>query len=134
VGDELLHQWLQRNPSASNLAQDNRECTDLKEAFKYGCKLYKSGKRKDGKKVIQVYPPKSLDIMFRSLVGRRIIQPMGGLRMVNEELNDLVSTVNVDQDRTEIWTWEQEYCDWVNADWECLAGGAIPEVEFTGMK
>ena len=130
VGDELLHQWLQRNPSASNLAQDNRECTDLKEAFKYGCKLYKSSKRKDGTKVIQVYPPKALDIMFRSLVGRRIIQPMGGLRMVNEELNDLVSTVNVEQDRTEIWTWEQEYCDWVNAEWECLAGGAVPEVKF----
>lgn len=129
VAASLIDEWLKRIPEANRGAQDNRPCTDLIEAFKYACKVYKSYQRGD-KKIIEVYPAHALDTMFKALVGRRIIQPMGGLRMVNEDLNDLASTVNVANSRTEIWQWEQESCDWVNAEYECLAGGAIPEVEF----
>jgi len=129
VADALVQEWLNRNPNSKRPAQDIRPCYNLIEAFKYGCKLFKSH-QEGGKRVVTIYPPKALNTMFLSLRNRRIIQPMGGLKYVNEEITELTSTVSIDEDRTEIWNWEQEWGDWTNAEGELLSGSEPPDVVF----
>ncbi len=71
----LLSEWLKRLPNTTFVAQDIREFNgDLREMFKYVTKLFTKSKETGEYKEVNV---KSLDIILRTLHGRRTFQNYG---------------------------------------------------------
>jgi len=124
--EALKHYWLQRSERrAVHAAQDVRPLDKggKKEIFKYFTKLLADGK--EGKKA----DPKSLNVIFEQIKGLRTYQPIGF------KIKDYAAPVDPDapletvnttkaykrSDETVVWTWMQDYFDWVDWDTgECL--------------
>jgi len=74
---ELLSQWLERNPNSKDYAQRNKPADDrcVRELFKYFTKVISPAgdKSRDGRKIIT----SALDVIFQSVVGRRTFQSFG---------------------------------------------------------
>lgn len=136
--EELKLAWMERNPEALEYLQDIRPATEPIELFKYFAKLTskssKDLKTYKGKKLIlreEYHYPEALDTIFQAIAGMRIIQPMGGVKMVSDEIEEIESVEidNVEQD-TALWQWQkigitaEKYTyDWVNVfTGECLTG------------
>jgi hypothetical protein len=117
VANEILSEWLKRFPEASHLAQHATPATDgsVKELFKYFTKLIT---KVDGK--VQVSIP-ALDTIFTAMKTRRVFQPLGKIKKVSEEIEEIQSQEYEIEEQHEIHQWEQESYDWVNiATGECM--------------
>jgi hypothetical protein len=136
--EELKQAWIERNPEALEYLQDIRPATNPIELFKYFAKLTskssKDIKMYKGKKLVmreEYHYPEALDLIFQAISGLRIIQPMGGVKMVSDEIEEIeaVEIENVDSDQA-LWQWrkigitaEKYTYDWVNVfTGECLTG------------
>ena len=100
----IVSQWLQRCPDASNLAQDIRPVRqgEYLEIFKYFTKLIAQDKS-TGKRFIDF---KRLDAVMVAMRGKRVYQPFGGLKKVEEDhLEDELESVEVPKDYHQLWKW-----------------------------
>lgn len=119
AADELIEAWLDRNTTADKRGQDQREAKNPIELFKYFAKLTSKSKSdtiiiKSGKMVrIEYSYPEALDLVFQAIEGTRIIQPIGGIKYVKEDIEDLETVVIEDLDSEEsLWIYQDR--DWVN--------------------
>jgi plasmid rolling circle replication initiator protein Rep len=127
---ELKSAWLQRHYDSLEYLQDIREATKPIELFKYFAKLTSKSSKdtiilKNGKKSREEYHyPIALDKIFQAIAGMRIIQTMGGIKMLKqaEDLEEIeaIEIENVKEDFA-LWQWqrigmnEEKYTyDWVN--------------------
>lgn len=112
---EMLHsEWLRLYPTSKEWAQSIESVkTDkvnvYKEIFKYVTKLFdkdvKTGKYKE-------INPVALDVMFRALKGRRVMQPFGFVAPEISEEGAIELTESTDAPTDEIKTY-----DWIGNDW-----------------
>src|SRR4030042_6896625 len=126
VGEVLIQEWLNRYPAAEDWCQDNEPADkgSLIELCKYSTKLFnkKQTNKEDGKTIIQVNV-KALDVIYQALYRRRVLQPMGWVKKVSEDIDELDAQVIEDvRENVDTWTWEQEVSDWVNSSGELLTG------------
>jgi hypothetical protein len=94
--NDLINEWLIYNQDANIKGQKVIPATDCKELFKYFTKLTSNAGKKfnNGTKVIDEWHyPEAIDIIFTSIIKLRIIQPMGGLKMVSDEIDELQSEI-----------------------------------------
>lgn len=92
----LKKAWINFYPEANEKAQDIRPAYNSAELFKYFTKLtsktslearkYKSGTIKITNEYIY---PEAIDIIFQAIEKIRIIQPMGKITMVKDEIDEL---------------------------------------------
>lgn len=103
----LIKEWLKLNPESKPRPQDMRpiDCKSMVELFKYFTKLLATDK--SGERRMMSY--KRLDVIFRALSGKRVFQPLGGLKMVTEEIDE--ETLEATRE-----TAEQVY-RWITTDW-----------------
>lgn len=123
AAEQLVASWMALNPGVTDIKAQNIRPVDelsLMELFKYSTKIVTAGKRS--------VPLPALDIIMRSLYGRRMIQPYGAIRRVSEEVDELRSDSYPELPEYELmeWTWHEH--DWINRYAECLTG-FIPESE-----
>jgi plasmid rolling circle replication initiator protein Rep len=148
--EELKLAWMERNPKALEYLQDIRPAHNPIELFKYFAKLTskssKDIKMYKGKKLVmreEYHYPEALDLIFQAISGLRIIQPMGGVKMVSDEIEEIeaVEIDNVESDQA-LWQWQkieitaEKYTyDWVNIfTGECLTGYEPTEKEWKYSK
>jgi len=121
VAEWLVAKWLKINPNADHKAQDIRPADDgsLKELFKYFTKIATKSQTK--------VDYKRLDLIFTGLKGKRTFQAFGGLKAINEDIEDDLMSQEMDLiTETKIYKWNLE--DWYNIiDGEALVGQEIPE-------
>lgn len=119
AANELIEDWLDRNTTADKRGQDQREAKNPIELFKYFAKLTSKSKSdtiiiKAGKMVrIEYSYPEALDLVFQAIEGTRIIQPIGGIKYIKEDIEDLETVVVEDLEPEEaLWIYQNK--DWVN--------------------
>lgn len=117
----LIDQWLIYFPSAVREAQDYRIADKPIELFKYFTKLTSKTSQEyaNGSKLNDEYAyPEALDIIFRSIEKLRIVQPMGGITMVSDEIDEYITEeadetlVDTKKHRREIFIWMDD--NWIN--------------------
>lgn len=114
----LIKRWLELIPEAQPQSQDYRaaDSGSFIELFKYFTKLVT--KKASGERVIVEYT--RLDVIFRALRGKRTFQPFGGLKPINEDMEEEL-TANILIDADSIYKWITE--DWFNINsGEALSG------------
>jgi hypothetical protein len=130
-GCELIYEWLKRNPESVSEAQDIRQCYEAIELFKYFAKLTskssKDSKHYKGAKLIndEWHYPAALDLIFRAIEGIRIIQPMGGVKMVSDEIEEL-ETQEVENIQEENTIWIFRGSDWIDTSTGEMLTGYYP--------
>ena len=131
AGSELIFAWLKRNEDSSIKGQDQKKCYDAIELFKYFAKLTSKSKSDTkyykGKKIIQEewHYPEALDIIFRAIEGLRIIQPMGNIKMVNDEIEELeIQVVERLEEKFTLWIYRGS--DWIDTDTADMLTGYTP--------
>ena len=121
----FMGEWMKRNPTANNKAQDIRpaDSNSLVELFKYMTKVIsKTGK---GKRVIYA---DAMDIIFNAMRGKRVMQNFGFKLPKIEENGD---SKKVDKGfATQVLHWQQSCADWVDVDTGELLTNYIPGEEF----
>jgi hypothetical protein len=147
--EQLKAAWIERNPEALEYLQDIRPAHNPIELFKYFAKLTSKSSKdtqilKDGKKSREEWHyPKALDLIFTAIQGMRIIQPMGGVKMVSDEIEEIESVENVESaNDTALWMWhkvgtdkDRYTYDWVNTfTGELLTGYEPTEKEYNYQK
>ena len=110
---ELLRdEWLKIFPNASKQAQDIRDANDdsIIELFKYSTKMIL---KIDGQTIIN---PMALDVIYQSMKGKRIFQPMGIKKVVSEDIDEIEKTeYDIEPTiETTILKWEDNCNDWIN--------------------
>ena len=117
---ELIQSWMDRHTSADIRGQDQREAKNPIELFKYFTKLTSKSKTdtiiiKSGKMVrIEYSYPEALDIVFQTIDGIRIFQPIGGIRYVKEDPGEFETATVEDLEPEESALWIYQDRDWVN--------------------
>lgn len=102
----LLTEWLARFPESRKVAQDNKEADSgsLKELFKYCSKISDT-------------PPEANDVIFQALRGRRVVQSMGGIKIISEDVENLQSEeYSAFLQGNDVFVWELELEDWVSTE------------------
>lgn len=110
---ELLRdEWLKIFPNASKQAQDIRDANDdsIIELFKYSTKMIL---KIDGQTTIN---PMALDVIYQSMKGKRIFQPMGIKKVVSEDIDKIEKTeYDIEPtNETTVLKWEDNCNDWIN--------------------
>jgi hypothetical protein len=78
--------------------------------------------KKGGKTIVQVNV-KALDVIYQALRNRRIMQSMGWVKKVSEDVEEIDSQTYADiSESVDVWTWDQECSDWINSSGEMLTG------------
>jgi Replication protein len=117
IADQLINEWLKYYPKANIKGQHKATATECKELFKYFTKLtsnagkvFVNGTRaKD-----EWHYPEAIDVIFTAIIKLRIIQPMGGLKMVSDEIDEIQSEI-IDGETLEIK--ESELYIWNGENW-----------------
>ena len=125
VGEALIEEWLKRFPSADLRGQknDKADTDSLTELCKYSTKLFEKQTVKKGEKIIVQVNVKALDVIYQALRKRRIMQSMGWVKRVSEDVDEIDSQIYEDiPESVDVWTWEQEVSDWINSAGEMLTG------------
>lgn len=125
IGDALIDEWLKHYPKAEKWCQTNLKADEnsLIELCKYSTKLFEKQTVTDGEKTIVTVNPKALDTIYQALRKRRIIQNMGWVKKVSEDIDEIDSQVYEDiSEDVDVWTWDQDYSDWVSSSGELLTG------------
>jgi len=123
AAEALQAEWLRRVETATYEAQDVRKATEgsEKELFKYFAKMVT---KFEGKHATLLEP---LDIIFQAMRGLRVFQPMGGLKKVSEEVEELkaVEVAGIEAvEETAYWKWSDS--DWVNPETGEARTGYVP--------
>jgi len=111
----LVAEWLKRHPEHANFkGQDLRPADDPIELFKYFTKMLSP---------IGEFNPKPMDTIFKSMKGKRVFQPFGGVKKLSEEVKP-EEAIQCDWKGAdnEIWGFEDagKFSDWYNAKAEPL--------------
>jgi plasmid rolling circle replication initiator protein Rep len=125
VGEALIEEWLKRFPSADLRGQknDKADTDSLTELCKYSTKLFEKQTVKKGEKIIVQVNVKALDVIYQALRKRRIMQSMGWVKRVSEDVEEIDSQMYEDIPAgVDVWTWDQECSDWINSSGEMLTG------------
>jgi hypothetical protein len=126
----LISRWIKQMKGKANpRAQDMRIANDnsLKELFKYFTKL--TTKNPDGKKVI--IDTRRMDVIFQAMKRKRVFQPFGGLRIVLEDIQEIIGEEYEHLEHGfHVWKWYEE--DWINELGKCLTGHQSNE-KFTEL-
>jgi hypothetical protein len=127
---EFKQEWLIYYPTADDKGQDIRAAHKPIELFKYFAKLTSKSKKDKkelfGRKLIaqQWHYPEALDIIFQAIKGMRIIQPMGGIEYVSEDIEKIDSqTLEGEQyeiQEAAIWKWHRIGGDGDKVTWDWL--------------
>jgi len=113
----LVEEWLKRSADrAESWSQDVRPCDEKArvEVFKYFTKLLP---RKHQRPRYD-----ALDLIFRTVKGKRLLQPLGFRRPVSDEEIDEAYRLErctpaiKRPDDTLQWEWWQDYADWIHTD------------------
>jgi hypothetical protein len=121
LGNRIIDHWLKINPTASYKGQDVKEVTPGAELelFKYFTKLT----TKVGKDTI--IHAESLDVIFQAMRNKRVYQPIGGMRKINIEVEEL-QTEEVEElsevEAPQFWQFNNDVADWISEDGEVLTG------------
>jgi len=103
----LVKEWLIEFPTADQSAQDNRPADklSLKELFKYCSKISANTAAVN-------------DIIFQAIRGKRLVQPMGGIRRISEEVEDLQSSdySSLLPAGDDVFIWGGELEDWISTE------------------
>lgn len=130
IANEVINEWLLYYPEANIKAQKTVTATDCKELFKYFTKLTsKTGTNyKNGSKLVDEWHyPEAIDQIFRSIANLRIIQPMGGIKLVKDDVDDVES---IDLDETVKIEPGINLYHWYNDNWVDFTTGE----QFTSFK
>jgi hypothetical protein len=142
VGGQMVERWLsQHRSTAVASAQDVRPLDQrgLTEVFKYFSKLTCPVVNATGhsRRVVPVAP---LDVIFRSMRGRRVFQPMGLAAATKEDAPILdeeeelgvLSAGEATKRLGEhvLWMWEQEAADWLDHSTGEALTGYLPSEPF----
>jgi hypothetical protein len=123
MAENLLSKWFERFPNANSKGQDLRpaDTNSVKELFKYFTKMISSEyvKTKDGKvkKVPKGIYVQALDTIFCAMSGKRIFQPFGFKKTVDEDQlpeAENISLENLESSEKTTFLWLQS--DWYEAD------------------
>ena len=121
----IFDEWLRTHTDAVEDAQHMVKCDDktTKELFKYFAKII------DGKHAFDAY---SIDWMMQSMARRRIYQPFGNIRFIEEELDDdvKVDTELIQDDGS--WVWFEQ--DWYNVNTGAALLGTSPDEDESFKK
>jgi hypothetical protein len=116
IADQLINEWLKYYPTANIKGQHKATATECKELFKYFTKLTSNA----GKVFVngtrardEWHYPEAIDVIFTAIIKLRIIQPMGGLRMVSDEIDEIQSEI-IDGETLEIKESELYICNGEN--------------------
>jgi Replication protein len=111
----LLEAWLEKYPEADRRAQKIVEAYNPAELFKYFTKLTSKTSTvvdKKGKiRIAQEYHfPEALDTIFQAIERVRIIQPMGKIKLVQDDIDELHAeeideTVEQDAESNKFYVW-----------------------------
>lgn len=104
---DIVKEWLHRNPKCTIKAQDYRKANEgsIIELFKYFAKIVS---KVNGCYTIHL---KSLDVIFCSMLGLRVFQPIG-IKKVTEDVEGLISEYIGIEDG--VWTWYES--DWYDEE------------------
>lgn len=130
IAENVIDTWLQYYPNAVIKAQKTVTATDCKDLFKYFTKLAtKTGKEyKNGSKLVDAWHyPQAIDQIFQAIAHLRIVQPMGGIKLVKDDIDD-VESINLDE-TVEIKPGINLYT-WYNDNWVDFSTGE----QFTSFK
>lgn len=115
--EEVVSIWLSYFTEADRRGQDVRPAdqNSLIELFKYSTKMT----TETGNAMM---PPVALDTIFKALYKIRTYQPIGINKILpNEDIDELqAEQIEELKSAIDVWTWEQELKDWLNADGEFL--------------
>jgi hypothetical protein len=113
----ILRSWLWENPTADPGAQDQQECYDYKELFKYVTKMTTPIKR--GEETIEYFYPEAMDNIFQAIKGARIYQAFGNVLQEAETETELTEDLVIDEALTvegkegeNLYKWNQN--NWYN--------------------
>lgn len=130
AAEEFRREWLIYYPEADIKGQDIRPAYKPIELFKYFAKLTskskKDKKQLHGKKLIrnEWHYPNALDLIFQAIKGMRIIQPMGGIEYVEEDIKQIDSqTLQAEEFEIEeiaVWKWHRIGQDGEKITWDWL--------------
>lgn len=93
---DLINEWLFYYPEAVIQAQHKAEATECIELFKYFTKLTSNtgATYENGSKVVDEWQfPEAIDIIFTNIAKLRIIQSMGGIRLINDEIESIEAQI-----------------------------------------
>ena len=111
----VRNMWLKLNPRSNLKGQDIRPAdhNSMIELFKYASKTV----GKNG-----ILNPGALDTIYSAFKRKRIIQPIGIRKEVNEDKREKITYPNLMPDNA-VWKWQEDNFDWVNEQTgECLTG------------
>jgi hypothetical protein len=94
--DSLINDWLSYYPESVAEAQHKTEAKEYLELFKYFTKLTSNtgATYKNGSKLIDEWSfPDAIDVIFTAIQRLRIIQPMGGIKYIKEEIDELTAEI-----------------------------------------
>lgn len=103
---DLINEWLFYYPEAVIQAQHKAEATECIELFKYFTKLTSNtgATYENGSKVKDEWQfPEAIDIIFTHIAKLRIVQSMGGIRLVDDKIKDLEAQI-VDKETIKEYT------------------------------
>jgi hypothetical protein len=127
----LLLRWLERHPANTSVdGQDVRPCdgTTLREIFKYFTKFVAE---------TRMLPTHALDVIFRSMKGHRVYQPVGFRvrRDLPDEASDRICPIESTEaplrsSERVTWEWCQRLTDWIDLESGLCLTGYEPELKF----
>jgi hypothetical protein len=132
--DYLLSEWIQRNPNAKKQAQDVSKCdkNTIHELFKYMTKMWSKEKANE---LLLPYPAEVMDIIFKAMYKKRTVQAFGGIKQVQEEINDEEATIYLEEARNVFWIWQKTAGTWIDfTTGEMRTESALSMVEQTEKK
>ena len=120
----LVIRWLDWHEGRADIkGQDIRRCDNgtAMEIFKYFTKMVAK---------TRIVPPAILDVIFQSMKGHRVYQPVGFTipRNISDESSEAIAPINATEAPTRpgeriSWEWCQSLADWVDLETgECLTG------------
>lgn len=122
LGNAILTQnmWLKLNPRSNKKGQDIRPADEnsMIELFKYATKIIAKG---------NLNAP-ALDVIYSALRRKRIIQPIGIKKFVDEDEREKINYPQLADENT-VWKWDDNNYDWYNENTGELLTGYIPTGE-----
>jgi diadenosine tetraphosphate (Ap4A) HIT family hydrolase len=112
--NNLLNDWIKRNPTARLQAQDISEADEnsLKDLFKYFTKVVsKTASQSEQEYSVNV---EALDKINQAFYRKRVFQGFGGVKSRSEEVEEIQSESINNQFEGGVFEWVQEVSDWVS--------------------
>ena len=117
----FLNEWLIDCPTAL-LNKGNMDIkgnlNSVMELFKYMTKMWKTEKAisNTDEKIVLPYPPEIMDNILAIMYKKKVIQPYGKIKMVDDDFDNDQATVllNEIRDTSSLWVWEQDCKTWVD--------------------